>query len=129
MICDIKSSRCISNRKELQYKIINMINETNLLFSDMIISPFAITSGDEWEGLLKADCDYHKLLQYFKNILGTELFYCGLGKGEVTIDDFSLTANQLDGPSFYLARKAIAIAKEFNFPLIYIMKEGCFDIT
>ena len=126
MICDIMGSRFIEDRKALQYKLLQMLEEGNRLFSDIIACPFAITSGDEWEGLLKPGCPYHKVIDYFNTKLGSARFYCGIGKGELTVDDFTLSANQLDGPSFYLARKAIEIAKELQCPLIYIEKEGSF---
>lgn len=123
MICDIKSSKAISNRKELQYLIINMLKKADVLFSDIIVCPFAITAGDEWEGLLYENCDYHLLLNFFEMSLGNIRFYCGIGKGEVTIDDFSLPANQLDGPAFFLARKAIILAKKNDIPLLCLDKD------
>ncbi|MDP4089952.1 MAG: SatD family protein [Bacillota bacterium] len=123
IICDIKASRNIHNRKETQYVIINMLKEANILFSDNIAGHFAITAGDEWEGLVYEGCDYHAILEFFNNRLGSVQFYCGIGKGKVTIDDFSLPANFLDGPAFYLARKAVNLAKEMDSFLIYLSKE------
>lgn len=122
VICDIKDSKYIQNRKEVQYLIIDMLKEANKLFSDIIVCPFAITAGDEWEGLLFLGCNYENLLNFFGETLGNIKFYCGIGKGEITIDDFSLPANQLDGPAFYLARKAITLAKKSdvcNLPILY----------
>jgi hypothetical protein len=123
MICDIKDSRLIENRKEIQYLIIDMLEEANLTFSDIILCPFAISSGDEWEGLLPPDCNYQILLNFFRSKLGNIRFYCGMGKGKITIDDFFLPANQLDGPAFYLARKAISLAKEMDTAVVYITRD------
>lgn len=123
IICDIRGSRGIPNRKEVQYLIINMLKEANKIFSDIIVCPFAITAGDEWEGLLYEKCNYENLLNFFEITLKDIKFCCGIGKGELTIDDFSLPANQLDGPAFYLARKAITLAKERDIPVIYLNKD------
>lgn len=120
MICDLMNSRNIENREELQYKLIGMLKETNRIFARELVSPFIITVGDEWEGLLKYHADYIGILNYFHSTLKDVNFYCGLGIGEVTIHDFELTVNQLDGPAFYMARDAIKMAKENQYRLVLI---------
>lgn len=120
MICDIKNSRQLQYREKVQYLLIDMLKETNNKFSALIVNPFIITIGDEWQGLLKYPCDYNILLQHFRKILGNIDFYCGIGIGEITIHDFELTVNQLDGPSFYLARSAIEVAKKNSYSLVVI---------
>lgn len=74
IICDIKSSRKIENREEIQYKIIDMLKETNKIFKDLIISPFLITIGDEWQGLTKYPCDYLKIINFFKEYIPSKNF-------------------------------------------------------
>lgn len=120
MICDIKNSRHLQNREKVQYLLIDMLKEANNKFADLIVNPFIITIGDEWQGLLKYPCDYNILIKYFHNILGSIDFYCGIGIGEITIHNFELTVNQLDGPSFYHARNAIKTAKEKGYSLVII---------
>ena len=58
MICDIKNSEQLENREEIQYQLIDTLKKANELFSSTIASPFIITLGDEWQGLLKFPCDY-----------------------------------------------------------------------
>ncbi|MEL7568215.1 MAG: SatD family protein [Dehalobacterium sp.] len=120
IICDIKNSRQLKNRQSVQYQIIDMLKQANNLFSPDLAAPFIITIGDEWQGLLKYPCDYQQILDFFQKTMGQIQFYCGIGIGPITINDFELTVNQLDGPSFYHARKAIQLAKEGNHSLIII---------
>jgi hypothetical protein len=118
MICDIKNSKSLQNREAVQYMLIDMLKEVNIKFAACIACPFIITLGDEWQGLLHNFCDYSKIIGYFESKLGKIDFYCGVGIGDVSIHDFELTVNQLDGPSFYKARNALKLAKENNYSLV-----------
>lgn len=120
LICDIKSSKKLKNREEIQYKIIYMLKKANEQFKDIIVSPFLITIGDEWQGLLKYPCDYRKIINFFQDFIPDIKFYSGMGIGDVYIHNFELTVNQLDGPSFYRARDAIKYAKKNNLPLVIL---------
>lgn len=122
MICDIKNSKSLVNREEVQYRLIDTLKCANHIFSEDIAVPFIITIGDEWEGLLKYPCNYTKIIDFFHNQLKDVEFYCGIGVGQVSIHNFELTVNQLDGPSFYLARAAIDEAKKNNTSIV--IKEG-----
>ena len=44
----------------------------------------------------------------------------GIGIGEVTVYNFELTVNQLDGPSYYLAREAINYCKKHKHSLVML---------
>lgn len=120
MVCDIKKSREIENRQELQYKIIDMLKEANKKYKELIVSSFLITLGDEWQGLLKYPSPYESIIEFFNNKLEDVEFYCGIGIGDISIHDFELTVNQLDGPSFHKARKALSIAKDLNYSMVLI---------
>jgi hypothetical protein len=60
------------------------------------------------------------ILDYFHKTMGGIDFYCGIGIGPVSVHNFELTVNQLDGPSFLKARKAINLAKRMKYSLILI---------
>lgn len=120
IVCDIKESRKIENREEVQYQIIDMLKEVNEQFKDIIASPFLITLGDEWQGLLKYPCDYKSIIKFFKKTIPNVQFYTGIGIGDVFIHNFELTVNQLDGPSFYRAREAVQFAKEQKLPMVIL---------
>ncbi|GFP75671.1 SatD family protein [Clostridium fungisolvens] len=122
MIFDLKDSKNIENRYEVQRLLINALKKCNATFSDVIASPFLITLGDEWEGLLRKDAPYDKIIRFFRENLPEYLdFYTGIGIGEITINNFELTVNQLDGPSFHLARKAIKYAKKNHCSLVILV--------
>lgn len=120
MICDIKNSKQLKNRETVQYKLIETLKAANSMYKAEIASPFLITLGDEWQGLLRYPCNYPVILDFFRKSLDDVDFYCGIGVGEVSIHNFELTVNQLDGPSFYKARDAIKIAKQNNYSIVYI---------
>ena len=120
IICDIKNSARLENRQQIQYELIETIKQANSDFADIIASPFIITLGDEWQGLLKNPEEYSEVIDFFRLKLPSIDFYCGVGIGEINIFDFELTVNQLDGPSFHKARKAINIAKRLNYSLVLI---------
>lgn len=120
MICDIKASRKLNDRESVQYRLIDMLKEANKNFTSYIASPFIITMGDEWQGLLNYPCDYTAIVKFFHNKLGKINFYCGIGIGDVSINNFELTVNQLDGPSFYKARTAVNMAKQNDYSLVII---------
>lgn len=120
IICDLKNSSRLENRTAVQYRLIDTLKEVNQCFAASIKVPFIITMGDEWQGLLNSSSDYSSILNYFhQNLEGID-FYCGIGLGPVTVHDFELTVNQLDGPSFYKARRAIRLAKRFDYSLVFI---------
>ncbi|NLY11944.1 MAG: hypothetical protein GX020_09750 [Firmicutes bacterium] len=120
IICDLKNSARLENRQQIQYELIETIKQANSDFADIIASPFIITLGDEWQGLLKNPEEYSEVIDFFRRKLPSIDFYCGVGIGEINIFDFELTVNQLDGPSFHKARKAINIAKRLNYSLVLI---------
>jgi SatD family protein len=120
MVCDIKNSRKLKDRESVQYKLIDVLKEANIKFAEQIVSPFIITIGDEWQGLLVYPCDYKCIMDFFYEKMGDVDFYCGIGIGEISIHNFDLTVNQLDGPAFYSAREAISIAKESKHSLVLI---------
>lgn len=119
MICDIKNSRNLNNRLEVQLQLIDVLKKCNEKFKDFIISPFIITIGDEWQGLLSEYTSYNDIIEFFKENLSNNIqFYTAIGYGKVSITNFELTVNQLDGEAFYLARKAIRYCKKHNLDLV-----------
>lgn len=120
IICDIIDSKQLEDREGVQYQLIDMLKEANDKFSSLIAAPFIITVGDEWQGLLYHPCDYSSIISFFQRRIAPVTFRCGMGIGEIAIHDYELTVNQLDGPAFYKARKAINMAKQFNYSLVLI---------
>lgn len=123
MVFDLKNSKQLQNREYIQYKLIDALKEVNEEYSNIIVSNFIITLGDEWQGLLKYPCHYQKIIDFFEKKLNPLDIYCGIGIGSISIHNFELTVNQLDGPAFYLAREAITNAKQKNLSLV-ILKDS-----
>lgn len=123
VIFDIKKSRELVNREEVQKILIESLKKCNEEFKEIILSPFLIILGDEWQGLLKEGSDYNKIIEFFKRLLPSNVrFYTGVGIGDITIHNFELTVNQLDGPAFHLARNAIKYAKKKDCSLVVLAK-------
>ena len=123
LICDIKSSRNIKEREKIQLLLISTLKKCNEKFKKYIVSDFIITLGDEWQGLLEENTPVNDIINFFHNELPQTLdFYVAIGIGEITIHDFELTVNQLDGPSFHLARKAMKYAKKNNCSVVLLIQ-------
>lgn len=120
MVCDIKNSKELKDREAVQYRLIDMLKEANTRFSNYIACPFIITLGDEWQGLLYFPGDYNLIIDYFHEKLNEIDFYCGVGIGDISVHNFELTVNQLDGPSFYKAREALKFAKLNKYSVVII---------
>lgn len=120
MTCDIRQSNRLENREAVQMLLIDTLKEVNRVFARSVASPFIITLGDEWQGLLHGDCDYNEIIAFIRERMPEISFCTGIGIGEITIHNFELTVNQLDGPSFHKARKAVNLAKQLGYSLVLI---------
>ncbi|MDS0524530.1 SatD family protein [Clostridium sp. SHJSY1] len=118
IICDIKNSRILTNREEVQFLLINALEKCNENFSEFIVSPFRITAGDEWEGLLSINAPIDKILNSFKDNLPNDItFYVGIGEGKLSINNLKLPVNFLDGEVFVHARESLKHAKSNNITI------------
>ncbi|WP_157721901.1 SatD family protein [Tumebacillus avium] len=114
MIFDIQGSKKLSNRSEVQFELIDTINDFNNKHKDFLVSDFNISVGDEWQGLLK-DKKYYPIVQNFFAEKLSVPFYTGVGVGPLTVFSSSLPVNQLDGPCFHKAREALELAKSKKY--------------
>jgi len=119
MVFDLKRSRTLANRSQVQKTLIQAIKTYNDEFSDIIAAPFLIILGDEWQGLLQETADYQRTISFFTSKLQLP-FYVGVGIGDCTVMDEELTVNQLDGPAFYKARQALKLAKGNGYTKVII---------
>lgn len=119
MVFDLKNSRLLANRLQVQRVLIQSIKDYNGQFADRIAAPFLVILGDEWQGLLRPDADYQHTIAFFRSTLQLP-FYVGVGVGECTVFSEELTVNQLDGPAFYKARQALKFAKRHGYTQVYI---------
>lgn len=112
MIGDIRDSKKIEVRKEIQIKLKKVLDEINQKYKKEIMSKFIITLGDEFQGLLLSGKELLNIIEEIKiNLYPVELRF-GIGIGKITTDIDTEMALGADGPGYYKARESIEIMKE-----------------
>ncbi len=112
IIGDIKGSKAIKNRKEVQENLAMVLNEINDHYSDGIASRFMITLGDEFQGLLLNGTSVMKIISRIEGRLDPVKLRFGIGVGEITTKINPYMAIGADGPGYHKARAAIEYLKE-----------------
>ena len=107
IIGDIKKSKSIEDRKKIQNKLNNILNEINKIFSNSISSNFTITLGDEFQGLLHSGEHVMDIIQYIKKEAYPTKIRFGVGIGTITTDINTMISIGADGPAYYKARESI----------------------
>lgn len=107
IIGDIKNSRKLEHRKDIQNKLKTTLDYINERYIHNIASNFTITLGDEFQGLLLDSKYVYEIVSYIqRNLFPVEIRF-GIGIGEITTEinrEISLGA---DGPAYYAAREMI----------------------
>lgn len=112
IIGDIKNSRELQNRKQVQEKLEAVLNEINETYDTDIASKFLITLGDEFQGLLHCGIHtMHIISKIERSMYPVELRF-GVGIGPITTEVHRDMAIGADGPGYYKAREAIEYLKE-----------------
>lgn len=119
--CDIMKSRRLAHRQEIQNSVKSAIDAINLSYADAIASPFRITLGDEWQGLIKRPHLSYRIIHSFGRLLGDIRFYAGIGIGGITTEIAPVL--EMDGPAFHRARSALEKAKAVHSPVVFSMGE------
>ncbi|MFV0363776.1 MAG: SatD family protein [Suipraeoptans sp.] len=112
IIGDIKDSKKIANRNEVQKKlnkVLEMINET---YSKSISANFVITLGDEFQGVLSCGEEIMNILFDIEHNMYPVKIRFGIGIGKITTDINREMSIGADGPGYYKAREAIEFLKE-----------------
>lgn len=112
IIGDIRGSRSLTQRREIQENLGIILQEINEGFEADIAAKFLITLGDEFQGLLFDGRSLLKIIEKIKMSLYPVTFRFGIGMGQITTNIFSEMALGADGPAFYRARSAIELLKE-----------------
>lgn len=114
VIGDIINSKIIEDRRTFQddfKKILSMINDK---YKANIISNFTITTGDEFQGILRIDKNLLKILdELYVNI--PKDFRLGIGYGQITTEINPQLSIGADGPAFWRAREAIDYVHKNNY--------------
>ncbi|WP_020410002.1 helix-turn-helix domain-containing protein [Hahella ganghwensis] len=111
LIADIKSSRRVKERAELQRKMehcLQRLTQTN----PGIISPYTITLGDEFQALFcRADQVLLDVFRIMYELYPVSIRF-SLGIGDITTDINPDQALGMDGPAFYRAREGMTYLKQ-----------------
>ncbi len=112
IIGDIKESKKLENRGEIQEKIKNVLRVINTQYSEDIAAKFLITLGDEFQGLLKEASNILEIIKYIQREMYPIELRFGIGIGEIYTKIDSEAAIGADGPAFYAARNVITEIKK-----------------
>lgn len=107
IIGDIKDSKKIENRGQVQRKLDCVLKQMNEQYQDDIAANFIITLGDEFQGLLRRKEHLIDMIKCIQRVMYPVRLRFGIGLGEIRTDIFCEAAIGADGPAYYAAREAI----------------------
>ena len=107
IIGDIKHSKSISNRYEIQGQLKKTLDYINKKYKTSVAARFLITLGDEFQGLLSTAEPLIDIIGYIQNEMFPVRIRVGVGIGEITTEINKNAAIGAYGPAFYAARRAI----------------------
>ena len=116
VIGDMINSRQIlpEQREHIQVRLKQLLEEVNVKFSSYLASPFLITLGDEFQGLLTAAEPTLKIIESIDRGLAeyeVRVRY-GIGLGKVNTRINREQALGDDGPAYHLARESVDFLKQ-----------------
>lgn len=112
IIGDIKNSKTIEDRSKIQEQLKRTLDKINHNYKSDIASKFIITLGDEFQGLLESGKNTLYIIEKIQWDMYPVAIRFGIGIGTVTTDINSDMSIGADGPSYYMARRAIETLKE-----------------
>ena len=125
VIGDMKDSRHLENRKEVQVRLQGILNRLNEKYKDDIVSRFLITLGDEFQGLLSSGKDILDMVNEIRMEMYPVRLRFGIGFGQITTDIRTEMALGADGPGYYRAREAVELLKEREKKNRSVLSELC----
>lgn len=114
IIGDLIKSRQIQDRHSMQEQLKDCLDDINEKYSDIIISRFTITLGDEFQGLLLTGHNCLRILDEIALRIYPATIRYGLGVGELSTLINSGLCIRMDGPVFWKAREAIQLIHKNN---------------
>lgn len=112
IIGDIKDSRALSNRKEVQEKFRSVLQSINETYADDIAAEFVITLGDSFQGLVKNKQVILTILFEIELALSPVEFRFGIGLGEISTPIQRENSLEMDGTAYHRARQMIETIEE-----------------
>lgn len=115
IIANIVDSKSIKERNDFQIKLKILLESINERFFSDIAAKFRITLGDEFQGLLHNPKHVLLIMDDINLSLYPLKVRWGLGVGEIPTTSSILDHRELDGPSYWNARKALDHIKKYNY--------------
>ncbi|NLB79867.1 MAG: hypothetical protein GX796_13800 [Clostridiaceae bacterium] len=112
IIGDIKDSKKIISRDEVQEKLKEALNDINKKYHEHIASKFTITLGDEFQGLLYNGENIMAIITEIEMKMSPLRIRFGIGIGEITTEINHEMAIGADGPGYHKAREAVEYIKQ-----------------
>lgn len=137
IIGDVKASKTLSNRNDVQEKLKKVLNDVNRIYSSDIAAKFLVTLGDEFQGLLLKPSSIFQIVKYVQRELYPVKVRIGIGIGEISTKINKEAAIGADGPAFYAARNIISIIRQLekkirnqapDIQILIYENEDCFEI-
>lgn len=119
IIGDMNKSRSLPHRGTAQRRFGHAVTKINGEFSDAVASPFLITLGDEFQGLLTSPAESYHLIRRFQDLMHPIPFAFGVGVGTLSTPLKKDAALGMDGEVFHHARQALENAKRAKRPVWY----------
>jgi len=114
---DLKSSRRLEDRAEVQEELKNALRMVNRRFEEEIAAKFMVVRGDSFQGLLYSPkCLFDMYHVFFENI--SRQFYLGIGVGDISTG-LSENVGEIDGEAFHKASEALERAKKENIWIVF----------
>lgn len=107
IIGDIKNSRQISNREEVQEQFRSILQSINEKYADDIASQFIIALGDSFQGLLKNKQAIMNIIFEIELAMSPVELRFGIGLGDVSTTIQRKNSMEMDGTAYHRARQMI----------------------
>ncbi|MBP2622463.1 SatD family protein [Streptococcus oricebi] len=107
LIGDIIDSKKIADRGQAQEKLLSLMDELNQKYQNWLVSPFTVTTGDEFQALLKPNEALFEMIDYLSLAFEPYQIRFGIGLGQMSTQINPKQSIGSDGPAYWRAREAI----------------------
>ncbi|NLX76554.1 MAG: hypothetical protein GXZ01_04165 [Clostridiaceae bacterium] len=112
IIGDIRNSKKIKDREDVQVKLRNTLGSINDKYAQDIASRFTITLGDEFQGLLLDGKNLMSIVTEIERKMYPAKIRFGIGIGDIVTDINPELSIGADGPAYHKARQAIEFLRQ-----------------
>jgi hypothetical protein len=114
VVADIVASRAETNRRQVQMKLVDVLEELNRERGDVLASPYTVTLGDEFQALYHAPFGLFADLWRISAALHPTRARYSVALGALVTPVNREQALGMDGPVFHIARDGIEQAKKLK---------------